>query len=126
VAGEAVLDPSVMARLVARSSRPNAHAASEPGEERPTDREMAVLRLAGKGCGNKEIAAELALSVPTVKAHLVNIFNKMAVGSRTEAVLQAVRRGWVQMEDVAPGEPLSPDCEPPSRSSSEARVARRG
>ncbi len=123
MAGEAVLDPSVMARLLARSCRPAAHAASEPGGERPTDREMAVLRLAGKGRGNKEIAAELALSVPTVKAHLVNIFNKMGVGSRTEAVFQAVRRGWMQLEDVTPGDALSPGCEAPSRSSPEAGVA---
>jgi DNA-binding NarL/FixJ family response regulator len=124
VAGEAVLDPNVMARLLARSSKPATHAtASEPGAERPTEREMAVLRLAGKGCGNKEIAAELALSVPTVKAHLVNIFNKMAVGSRTEAVLKAVRRGWMQMEDITPGTAPSPDSDAPGGSGSKARVA---
>jgi DNA-binding NarL/FixJ family response regulator len=111
VAGEAVLDPAVMARLLARAYRPASHAPPDLGGERPTEREMAVLRLAGKGRGNKEIAAELALSVPTVKAHLVNVFNKMAVGSRTEAVLQAVRLGWMQMDDVTPDGLLPPNAE---------------
>jgi DNA-binding NarL/FixJ family response regulator len=120
VAGEAVLDPSVMAKLLSRASRTAAHGPAEPGDESPTDREMEVLRLAGQGRGNKEIAAELALSVPTVKAHLVNIFNKMAVGSRTEAVLQAVRRGWIQMEDVAPASLLSLDGDVPPMAGREA------
>ena len=43
------------------------------------------------------------LSVPTVKAHLVNIFNKMGVGSRTEAVMQALNQGWVEMDAIAGG-----------------------
>ena len=117
-AGEAVLDPHVIARLLARATRSNGVAPPEPGGEHPTDREMAVLRLAGRGLANKEIAAELALSVPTVKAHLVNIFNKMAVGSRTEAVLQAVRRGWIHMEDITPFDLLPADGEAPHESSS--------
>ena len=64
-----------------------------------------MLGLAANGLSNKEIAAELALSIPTVKAHLVNIFNKTGVGSRTEAVLQALQRGWIHMEDVTPRAP---------------------
>jgi DNA-binding NarL/FixJ family response regulator len=63
---------------------------------------LAVLSLAASGLSNKEIATELGLSLPTVKAHLVNTFNKTGVGSRTEAVLQALRRGWIQMEGVTP------------------------
>ncbi len=64
-----------------------------------TERELAVLKLAGGGLSNKEIAARLALSVPTVKVHLVNLFNKMGVGSRTEAVVEAVRQGWIDVEE---------------------------
>jgi DNA-binding CsgD family transcriptional regulator len=67
-----------------------------------TERELEVLRLAAKGKANKEIANDLALSLPTVKAHLANLFNKMGVASRTEAVLQAVCRGWIQVEDAVP------------------------
>ena len=114
-AGEAVLGPTVMSKLLARAYGSSGHAPSEPGGERLTEREMAVLRLAGAGRGNKEIASELALSLPTVKAHLVNIFNKMAVGSRTEAVLHAVRRGWIQVDEVTPADLLPDDMAGESR-----------
>jgi DNA-binding NarL/FixJ family response regulator len=107
--GDAVLGPTVMSKLLSRAYGSSGHAAAEPGEERLTEREMDVLRLAGAGRGNKEIAQELALSLPTVKAHLVNIFNKMAVGSRTEAVLHAVRRGWIQVDEVTPPDVLPDD-----------------
>jgi NarL family two-component system response regulator LiaR len=106
-AGDAVLDPAVMAKLLLRVYGTSDRTPPQPGDERLTDREMMVLRLAGAGRGNKEIASELALSLPTVKAHLVNIFNKMAVGSRTEAVLHAVRRGWIQMDEVPAARALS-------------------
>ncbi len=97
-AGESVLLPAVTARLLARAASSGEGFAWSRNGEQLTERELEILRLAAKGMGNKEIARELALSVPTVKAHLVNIFNKMGVGSRTEAVLQAVRKGWVGLE----------------------------
>ncbi len=97
-AGEAVLLPAVTARLLVRAARSGDGFGWTKGSEQLTDRELEVLRLAAKGLGNKEIARQLALSVPTVKAHLVNVFNKMGVGSRTEAVLYAVRRGWVELQ----------------------------
>jgi hypothetical protein len=56
----------------------------------------------------------LVLSVPTVKAHLVNIFNKMGVGSRTEAVMQALNQGWVEM-DILAGEVAAATREPHPR-----------
>lgn len=98
-AGEAVLLPAVTARLLARAARTGAGLSLSKGEEQLTERELEILKLAAKGMGNKEIAKQLVLSVPTVKAHLVNIFNKMGVGSRTEAVLQAVRKGWVGLDE---------------------------
>lgn len=61
---------------------------------------MEVLRLAAKGMSNKEIARELVLSVRTVQGHLHNIFGKMEVGSRAEAIVQALRRGWLTLEDT--------------------------
>jgi DNA-binding NarL/FixJ family response regulator len=59
---------------------------------------MEVLRLAAKGDSNKEIAQKLVISPRTVQVHLANIFSKLQVGSRTEAVLYAVKRGWVILE----------------------------
>ncbi len=97
-AGESVLLPAVTARLLARAAASAEVFASGKNGEQLTERELEILKLAARGMGNKEIAKELTLSVPTVKAHLVNIFNKMGVGSRTEAVLQAVRKGWVELE----------------------------
>jgi two-component system, NarL family, response regulator LiaR len=97
-AGESVLLPAVTARLLARAASSGEGFAGARNGEQLTERELEILRLAARGMGNKEIAKQLALSVPTVKAHLVNIFNKMAVGSRTEAVLHAVRKGWVELE----------------------------
>ncbi len=104
-AGDAVLDPAVTARLLVLASRSPGSALSSGSGGRPTKRELTVLSLAASGLGNKEIANELGLSLPTVKAHMVNIFNKTGVGSRTEAVLQALRRGWIRMEDVTPMDP---------------------
>lgn len=101
--GESVLHPSATARLLARALRHPAQTSSPTTQAPLTERELEVLNLAAHGMGNKEIAEKLDLSVPTVKAHLVNIFNKMGVGSRTEAVLQGLRRGWVKLENLASG-----------------------
>jgi DNA-binding NarL/FixJ family response regulator len=98
-AGEAVLHPAVAARLLARAGRSSPRPAPVDGEETLTGRELEVLQLAAKGHSNKEIANELVLTVPTVKAHLVNIFNKLGVGSRTEAVLYGLRMGWLVLEE---------------------------
>jgi NarL family two-component system response regulator LiaR len=102
-AGEAVLHPAVAARLLSRAARSSPRPMPVDSEEPLTRRELEVLQLAAKGHSNKEIASELVLSVPTVKAHLVNIFNKLGVGSRTEAVLYGLRMGWL----VADDEPLT-------------------
>jgi NarL family two-component system response regulator LiaR len=63
-------------------------------------REIEVLKLAAKGMRNKEIAKELNISERTVQAHLSNIFNKLEVDSRTEAVLQALKEGWLDICDL--------------------------
>jgi DNA-binding NarL/FixJ family response regulator len=60
-----------------------------------TRREMDVLCAAARGLGNKQIAAELGMSARTVQTHLTSVFAKLDVSSRTEAVLLALRRGWV-------------------------------
>jgi len=65
-----------------------------------SEREMEVLKLAANGINNKDIAERLFLSPRTVQAHLGNIFNKLSVGSRTEAVLYGLRRGWLTLEDL--------------------------
>ncbi|HID90231.1 MAG TPA: response regulator transcription factor [Anaerolineae bacterium] len=98
--GESVLHPTVARKVVDyffRKAR-----GTPPGEaaEALTSREMEVLRLAAKGMTNREIADRLHISVRTVQVHLSNIFGKLGVGSRTEAVLYALRKGWLTLEDT--------------------------
>ncbi len=64
------------------------------------ERELDVLRLAAKGMSNGSIADQLGISERTVQTHMVNIFRKLEVGSRTEAVLHAVREGWLTLNDL--------------------------
>jgi len=54
-----------------------------------TDRELQVLRLVAEGCSNQEIAERLFLSLPTVKWHTGNIYGKLAVKNRMQAVARA-------------------------------------
>jgi LuxR family maltose regulon positive regulatory protein len=51
-----------------------------------TTREVEVLKLIKTGCSNQDIAAQLVISVPTVKRHISNIYGKLGVESRTQAV----------------------------------------
>ena len=61
-----------------------------------TAREVQVLAGAGRGMSNVEIGQDLAVSEQTVKNHLSHIFRKLGVNDRTEAVVYAIRRGWVR------------------------------
>ena len=61
-------------------------------------REMEVLQLLAKGLSNKEIAAQLGLVVGTVKIHIANIFSKLGVSDRTQALVTAVKRGIIDIE----------------------------
>lgn len=60
-----------------------------------TDREQEVLYWLVQGASNDEIAAQLYISIATVKAHLTAIFNKLEVTSRTQAIIRALRLGLV-------------------------------
>jgi len=96
--GESVLQPSVAEKIMRRLS-----ARSDPiyrSTDLLSEREFDVLRLAARGLVNKEIARRLGLSIRTVHSHLANIFMKMHVGSRTEAVLLALRQGMISLQDT--------------------------
>ena len=62
-------------------------------------RELQILKLVIKGMSNKEIASELHISEQTVGTHLANIFKKLGVQSRVEAMLYALKRGWDSLNE---------------------------
>ena len=98
--GESVLHPAIARKVLNRL----APTSGEPKGHKPLDvlsnREIEVLRLATRGLSNQSIASELCLSLRTVQAHLGHIFNKLQVSSRTEAVVRALKEGWITLDDV--------------------------
>ena len=62
-----------------------------------TGRELDVLRLLAQGWTNARIAEELGVSERTVKFHMENLLGKLGVDSRTEAVVEGIRRGWLKV-----------------------------
>jgi len=99
-AGESVLHPAVARKVIDRFARPSSEPTEERGLDQLTERELEVLKLAAKGMSNRDIAHHLSLSIRTIQAHLSAVFSKMQVGSRTEAVVQALQKGWLTLEDT--------------------------
>lgn len=91
----AILQPEVARIMVANMRKP-----AEPEQELLSERELEVVRTLAKDLGNKEIAKRLGISDRTVQQHLANVFGKLGVGSRTGAVLRALREGWITLEDT--------------------------
>ncbi len=95
--GDSVLHPTV-ARKVMQRFRVATKNQDYRSFESLTERETEVLKLAAQGKSNKEIAEDLIVSVRTVEAHLGHIFDKLGVNSRTEAIIIALKKGWVGLE----------------------------
>ena len=99
-AGESVLHPAIARKVLNRF----VPVPGQPRKQKPlevlSERETEVLRLATRGLSNQDIADELCLSLRTVQAHLGHIFNKLQVSSRTEAVVRALKEGWITLEDI--------------------------
>ena len=86
-AGQSALAPAVAHRLMDRMRMPS---------EALTKRELEVLQLVGEGLSNQQISKALFLSQATVKSHLVHIFAKLGVDSRTAAVAAATARRLIR------------------------------
>jgi two-component system, NarL family, response regulator LiaR len=67
----------------------------QPNLTRPSRRELEIIKLAAGGCGNKEIAQKLCITERTVEYHLSNLYSKLAVGGRAEAVKKLYELGWL-------------------------------
>jgi DNA-binding NarL/FixJ family response regulator len=95
--GEPALSPQVAGKVIrqAVSGRPKGAAHQV---EPLTERELEVLRSVARGMTNREIGHALGISHRTVQGHLSSIYGKLGVNSRTEAVTEALRRGWIVIE----------------------------
>jgi DNA-binding NarL/FixJ family response regulator len=98
--GEPVLDPLITRKVINRFRFPDKMPRAARPAEHLSDREVDIIKLAARGMTNKEIADELHLSRRTVEGNLRSIFNKLGVGSRTEAVLYGLRNGWLSLEEL--------------------------
>jgi len=99
LAGEAALPPKLAARLLqefARLANRAQGSASSPAAHGLTRREQEVLALLASGLSDKEIAAQLGLSLHTVKTHVRNILSKLHANNRRQAADLAQREGWVK------------------------------
>jgi DNA-binding NarL/FixJ family response regulator len=97
--GESVLHPVIARKVMRRFGGPGPGSA-DSSIETLSERELHVLRLAATGLGNDAIAIRLGVSPRTVQTHLSNVFSKMGVNSRTHAVIEALRRGWMDLEEI--------------------------
>jgi len=99
-AGESVLHPEIIEKLLKRAMLKSSGIVKPRTTELLSEREKEMLKLLATGMGNKEIASRLCLSLRTVKAHMSNIFTKMNVASRSEALVEALRSGLISLEDI--------------------------
>ncbi|AQX73090.1 response regulator transcription factor [Dehalococcoides mccartyi] len=99
-AGESVLQPSTTRRVIDQLINKAAKTEELSAVNPLTERKIEVLKMAARGVSNKDIADQLYLSNRTIQTHLSNIFKKLSVGSRTEAILYGLKRGWFIMEDL--------------------------
>jgi DNA-binding NarL/FixJ family response regulator len=88
--GESVFSPKIVSYLFRQVSNGQSKPEDQP---RLTHRELEVLELMAEGRENSEIASELSISVETVKNHVSSVLAKLEAVNRTEAAVQAVRRG---------------------------------
>ncbi len=96
--GEPSLHPTIARKLLQEIARP---AELQPAPEALTAREMEVLRLIAQGLSNQEIADRIAVSEPTVRAHVSRILGKLHLASRTQAALYAVREGLADPDEAS-------------------------
>ena len=100
-AGESPLDPAIARKIVARMTVTHEKSPSHDETtlvEELSARELEVLQLLAQGLSNRAIGEALFISDRTVQAHLTNIYAKMGVTTRLDAVLNAIRRGLLTLE----------------------------
>jgi DNA-binding NarL/FixJ family response regulator len=92
--GEAAIDSKAAVALLAQIRR-TPQIKQEPAPEPLSAQQLVILRLVARGLSSREIATELYLSEHTVKGYVQEILHRLAVKNRTEAVMVAVKQGWL-------------------------------
>ena len=98
--GETVLAASISQKVIKRALRLTTKPLPLGVGETLSKREIQILRLLGRGMSNNDIAETLCVRSSTVKAYLGDIFPKLAVASRTEAVVKCLRAGIITIDDL--------------------------
>lgn len=94
--GESVLHPAIARVVFSHLRSPQ----TRPLHEKPdvlSERELQVLKKGAEGLSNKQIATLLNIGPRTVQTHWRNIFDKLGVYSRTEAIVYCLRKGWLNL-----------------------------
>lgn len=91
--GETLLSSEILSRLLESKVKKS----NEIEPSKLTEKELFILTAVAKGYRNREIAFDIGIAERTVKAHLTNIFNKLGVNTRTEAVAFALDHGLIHL-----------------------------
>ena len=92
--GEAAIDPKAAVAVLAQLRRAP-QLSTEPSPEPLSPQQIVILRLVAQGLSSREIATQLYLSENTVKGYVQEILHRLGVKNRTEAVMVAVKQGWL-------------------------------
>ena len=95
--GESLIQPGVTSRVLNRLTQLSQRGGRGAEYQNLSEREVEVLRLMATGSANKQIASELSITESTVKTHVANIFQKLEVNHRTEAVTKAMSKGIIRL-----------------------------
>ena len=95
-AGDSVLHPSITKKVLSHMQPARDPSAAKP-DRTLSVRELQIVTLGARGLVNKEIAEQLALSDRTVQTHWRNIFVKIGVSSRVEAIMYCLKREWINV-----------------------------
>jgi DNA-binding NarL/FixJ family response regulator len=93
--GEAAIDTKVTATVLAQLRRSPPAAEPAPTPDLLSAQQLVILRLIAQGLSSREIATQLYLSENTVKGYVQEILHRLGVKNRTEAVMVAVKQGWL-------------------------------
>ena len=101
IAGEMVLSPQIVSQVIRYTLKNTVKPVTPNIPVILTTRELSILKFLAKGMSNKQIASEMDISQRTVKSHLVDIFLKLNISSRIEAVTVGLRSGFLNIDDLS-------------------------